>query len=196
MSTPEWIAFLLGIACVALAAVRSVWTFPTAIVSVTLVGVLVWQARLYSDALLQIFFIAANLYGWRQWRRVAARAGEVVVEVMSPASRLRWTLGCAATAIAWGAAMHALTDASYPWWDAAIAAASIAAQLLMARRKLENWLIWIAVDLASIPLYLNKGLTLLALLYLVYLALAVLGWMDWRAARRRLTAQGNGAVIA
>lgn len=188
MTHLEWIATLLGIACVALAALRSVWTFPTAIVSVTLIGIVVFEARLYSDALLQAFFVAANLYGWVRWRDSQAQAGEVVVERMHASARRRWMGGIALAALLWGGAMHAFTDASYPWWDAAIAATSVAAQLLMARRKLENWLLWIAVDLASIPLYLAKGLDLLAGLYLVYLGLAVWGLLGWmRAERRPLT---------
>jgi nicotinamide mononucleotide transporter len=81
--------------------------------------------------------------------------------------------------------MHRFTDASYPWWDAAIAAASVAAQLLMAQRRIENWWLWIAVDLASIPLYLAKGLYLFAGLYLIYLALAVAGLISWLAVMRR-----------
>jgi nicotinamide mononucleotide transporter len=185
MSTLEWIATLLGIACVALAAVRSVWTFPTAIGSVVLLGVVVWEARLYSDALLQVFFVAANLYGWRNWRRNQAAAGDVVVGVLSREGRLAWGVAIAAAALGWGGAMHALTDAAYPWWDAGIASASVAAQLLMARRRLENWWLWIAVDVASIPLYLAKGLHLFAGLYAIYLALAIWGLVGWRAAARR-----------
>lgn len=184
MTQMEWIAALLGIACVALAAMRSVWTFPTAIGSVALVGIVVFEARLYSDALLQLFFIAANLYGWAGWLRSRALAGEVVVERMTPASRGRWGGGIAVAALLWGGVMHAMTDASYPWWDAAIAAASVAAQWLMARRRIEHWLLWIAVDLASIPLYLVKGLEALAGLYLVYLALSVWGLVGWRRAER------------
>ena len=182
MSTLEWIATLLGIACVALAALRSVWTFPTAIGSVTLLGVVVFDARLYSDALLQGFFVAANIYGWINWTRARAIAGEVPVGVMPAPARWRWALATVTAALGWGGAMHAFTDASWPWWDAAIAAASIAAQLLMARRRVENWAIWIAVDLASIPLYLAKGLNLFAGLYVIYLGLAIWGLRDWRRA--------------
>lgn len=188
MTHMEWIAALLGIACVALAARRSVWTFPAGIASVALVGIVVFEARLYSDALLQLFFVAANTYGWVRWRAVAAAAGEVVVERMAPAARLCWLAGIAIAGIGWGEAMHRLTDAAYPWWDAWIAAASIAAQVLMAQRRTENWLLWIAVDLASIPLYLAKGLTTLAALYLVYLLLAVWGLIGWMRAERRALA--------
>ena len=83
-----------------------------------------------------------------------------------------------------GTAAYRLTDAAWPWWDAAIAAGSVAAQLLMALRKLENWLLWIAVDLASIPLYLAKGLWLFAGLYLIYLVLACWGLWRWSRAER------------
>jgi len=195
MDTGEAIATFLGIACVALAAMRSVWTFPAAIGSVTLLGIVVWEARLYSDALLQAFFALANLYGWVNWTRATTRAG-VPVERMTPRSRIRWAGATLAATLGWGAAMHAWTDASYPWWDAAIAAASIAAQLLMARRKLENWVIWIAVDCASVPLYLVKGLYMLAALYLVYLALALWGWLGWRAAILRAPGDAIGRAAA
>lgn len=182
MSLVEWIATALGIACVALAARRSIWTFPTAILSVALLGVIVFRARLYSDALLQLFFAAANLYGWIGWRRARARTGEVPVRTLDPHARAAWLGAIALGWFAWGMAMHRLTDAALPWWDAGIAAASVAAQLLMARRFIENWWLWIAVDLASVPLYLAKGLYPFAGLYLVYLGLALWGLLDWRRA--------------
>ncbi|KQT32772.1 nicotinamide mononucleotide transporter [Sphingomonas sp. Leaf412] len=188
MTVMEWIAALLGVACVALAAMRSVWTFPTAIGSVVLVGVVVFDARLYSDALLQGFFVAANLYGWAGWRAARARDGEIAVGWMTPASRAAWAIGIVAAALLWGGAMQRWTDASYPWWDAAIAAGSVAAQVLMARRRIENWALWIAVDLASIPLYLAKGLSMLAALYVVYLALAIAGLVGWSRPRARSAA--------
>lgn len=184
MSLLEWLATLLGIACVALAAGRSVWTFPTGIASVTLLGVVVFEARLYSDAALQAFFVAANLYGWVLWHRARGALGAVVVESMTAGERVRWAIVTTVAGAGWAMAMHRFTDASYPWWDAAIAATSVAAQILMAQRRIENWWLWIAVDLASIPLYLAKGLHLFAGLYLVYLALAIGGLMSWRAAAR------------
>lgn len=185
MSWMEWLATALGIACVALAAWRSMWTFPAGIASVMLVGIVVYEARLYSDAALQAFFVAANVYGWVQWKRARSTLGEVAVGTMLPHARLRWAAVTIILGASWAITMHRCTDASYPWWDAAIAAASVAAQLLMAQRRIENWWLWIAVDLASIPLYLAKGLYLFAGLYLVYLALAVGGLISWLTAMRR-----------
>lgn len=147
-----------------------------------LVGWLVWRQRLYSDAVLQGFFVAANLYGWANWRRSQRTAGEVVVERMSMSEVAAWGLGCLLAALVWGGAMARLTDATYPWWDAGTAVASVAAQVLMARRRLQNWVVWIAVDVALIPLYLVKDLPIIAALYVLYLALSVWGLIDWRRA--------------
>ena len=181
----EWIATALGILCVALGVTRSVLTFPAAIFSVLIIGGVVAQQQLYSDALLQFFFAAANLYGWWNWSRAREETGDVPVRRLTARERVGWLAAIAGGAVGWGALMHGFTDASYPWWDAAIAAASIVAQVLMGRRMLENWLLWIAVDLASIPLYLVKGMWLFAGLYGVYLALSAWGLVDWTRAERR-----------
>lgn len=185
VNTLEAIACLLGVATLVLGVRRSAWNFATAILSVVLVGVVVARERLYSDAILQVFFVAANVYGWVNWSRARAHAGTIVVGTMSAAARWRWLALWVVASMGWGAAMHRFTDASYPWWDAGIAAASVIAQVLMGRRRLENWPIWIAVDVASIPLYLAKGLWMLAGLYVIYLLLSVWGLVDWRAAARR-----------
>ncbi|WBH16642.1 nicotinamide riboside transporter PnuC [Sphingomonas radiodurans] len=184
MSLLEWLATLMGIACVALAALRSIWTFPVGIASVSLLGIVVFETGLYSDAALQMFFAIANLYGWQQWRQVRGALNAAKVVTMTNASRLAWAVSTLFGGIVLAVAMNRLTDASYPRWDASIAAVSVTAQLLMARRALESWWLWIAVDLASIPLYLAKGLQLFAGLYLIYLALAIAGLVSWRAAFR------------
>ena len=191
MSSIEWIAAALGVACVVLLVQRSLWNYPFAILSVTLLGWVFFAARLYSDALLQCFFVAINLYGWANWYRSRAGAGEVVVERLGWTARFGWLIGAAGVAAAWGEAMHRFTDASYPWWDGAVAIASIAAQLLLARRLVENWWVWIAVDCAAVPLYAAKGLWAATGLYVIYLGLSVWGLADWHRLAR---AQGPAAA--
>lgn len=184
MSWIEWVAALLGIVCVALGAVRSIWTYAFGIASVVLLGFVFLEAKLYSDALLQVFFVVANVYGLVNWRRSQVETGAVLVETMRVASHVRWATATLVAIASWGALMHFYTDASYPWPDAAIAITSVVAQILMARRKLENWVLWIAVDLGSIPLYAAKGLWVVMGLYVVYLGLAIWGFVDWDRARR------------
>lgn len=185
MTSLEWVAAALGLVCVALAVRRSLWTYAFGVASTALLAVVVFDARLYTQAVLQLFFVAINVYGFINWRRARAARGAVVVERMAPPAIALWLAGIAVAALVWGLGMDRLTDAAQPFGDAAIAAASVAAQLLMARRMLENWVLWIAVDIASIPLFLGQGLPVVAALYAVYLVLALWGLIDWHRTSRR-----------
>lgn len=184
MSVLESIAVLLGVANIMLIIRRSVWNFPIAIVMVGLYFVIFREAKLYSDAGLQIFFAAVNVYGWWSWYRNKADSGEIVVRRLPAKSYGLWILGALAAIWLWGSVMHAETGASYPYWDASIAMLSIAAQILMSRRFVENWHFWIVVNLISIPLYAVKELYLTAGLYAVFLVLAIVGLIAWRKAER------------
>jgi nicotinamide mononucleotide transporter len=185
VNTIEALAAALVVVNVALVAGRNVWNYPVALLAVAIYGWVFAGARLYSDALLQGFFFAANLYGWANWSRSRADAGEVVVLTLDPAMRAAWLIGGAGVCLAWGTLMHRYTDASYPWWDASIAIASVTAQVMQARRAIESWWVWIAVDVASVPLYAAKGLWFTAALYVVLLGLAIYGLVDWRRAAGR-----------
>lgn len=184
MTALEAVAVLLGLANIVLLIRRSVWNYPFGIVMVSLYAVIFFDAKLYSDALLQIFFFAVQIYGWVHWSRAKAEAGEVLVETLS--NRARLTIGAAAVvAIAgWGAMMARFTDASYPFWDASVAILSVTAQILLARRYVENWALWILVDLLSIGLYAAKALWLTMALYVLFLVLATLGLFEWRRVHR------------
>ena len=185
VDTLEAITFVLGIVTIVLVVRRSVWNFPFGIALVSLSAIVFGEARLYSDMLLQGFFLLANAYGWRQWRRHPAPGGAVVVTMMPARDRAMWVLGWAVATVVWGTVMARTTDAAYPWWDAGIAMGSVAAQVMMARRWIENWHVWIAVDIASVALYAAKDLWLMAVLYVIFLLLSVWGLVDWRAAWRR-----------
>ena len=196
MAWTEAIAFVLGVINVTLVVRRSVWNYPFALAMVTLYAAVFWQARLYSDTLLQGFFFVVNIYGWIGWVANRADTGAILVEAMAARSRAGWAAGGVLAALGWGTAMHLFTDAALPWWDAAIAIASIAAQILLAKRKWENWAIWIAVDIASIGLYLVKGLWLTAILYAVFLVLAIWGLIDWRRVMARQPSTAPVPVLA
>ena len=94
--------------------------------------------------------------------------------------------GCAVAAAVWGAVMHRYTDAAFPWWDGTVAMLSVAAQILMSRRYLENWVLWIAVDVLAIPLFAVKALGPTAFLYAIFLALSIWGLMQWARVRARV----------
>jgi nicotinamide mononucleotide transporter len=188
VSPIEIVAVVLGIANVTLVVLRSMWNYPFGLAMVALYAVIFYETRLYSDALLQLFFFVVQLYGWWAWSRARADAGEIRVELLDGRARLVWLAGIAVATAGWGWLMHRYTDAALPWWDAAVAMLSVAAQILQSRRKLESWWLWIATDLVAIPLYAAKGLGLTAGLYLVFLVLASWGAIDWARVRHRALA--------
>lgn len=184
MSLIEIAAVLLGIANFVLIIRRSVWNYPFALAMVTLYFFIFRDLKLYSDAGLQIFFFAVNIYGWWSWNRNRVDTGEIVVERLGRSRLYSWLCGSGLMIVLWGTFMAQMTDAALPYWDASIAMLSVAGQILMTRRYLENWWWWIAVNLVSIPLYIVKGIYLTAGLYVVFLALAVAGLVEWQRARK------------
>ncbi len=161
-------------------------SWPTAIVNVLLSAVVYHRARLYSDAGLQLVYFALSVYGWYEWKYGGADRTELPV-ARTPRARapLLVALG-AAGAVALGVLTTRYTDVLQhnrpwvPWTDAALTAASLVAQWMMTRKLVENWLVWIAVDVVYVPLLAYKGLYAFAALYAVFLGLAVKGWVDWR----------------
>lgn len=186
----ELVAVGLGLLNVGLLVRRNVWNYPFGLAMVTLYFFVFMEQRLYSDMLLQIFFFAVQLYGWRSWLRAKHDAGEVKVELMTNGARATCVAITAAVSLSLGWVMATWTPAASPFVDAAIAGMSISAQLLLAWRKLENWLLWILTDIVAIGLYSSKGMTPTAVLYAIFLVLSVVGLVDWR---RKLVAQGRPA---
>jgi nicotinamide mononucleotide transporter len=184
MSPAEGVAALLILANVWLVARRNIWNYAFGIAGVAIYGAVFFRAKLYSDALLQIFFLVVQFYGLWQWRRSAIHAGEVVVERLTAWARLGWLAGILVGVAGWGWLMHRFTDAALPWWDASVAMTSVAAQILMSVRKLENWWLWIAANILSIGLYATKGLWITTALYVLLLGISIWGLARWRMARQ------------
>jgi nicotinamide mononucleotide transporter len=188
MNTVEWIAAALGLANIALLVRRSVWNYPFGMAMVALYVAVFFEAKLYGEAGLQVFFFVAQGWSWVLWLRAAKTGGEgddrVPVRLLSNFSRVVWLTATAALALNLGWVMHRFTDASLPYADTAIAGASIAAQILLAFRRIENWVLWIAVDIASIAVYVHKDLWATAGLYVVFLLMSVLALREWIVAYR------------
>jgi nicotinamide mononucleotide transporter len=180
----ELIATALGLVNIVLLVRRSIWNYPFGLAMVALYARIFFDAQLYSDALLQGFFFAIQLYGWWAWSRAGTNEGQVAVTRLTNPARILWAGAIVLLSGLWGLVMHLETDAAFPWWDAGIAVASIAAQILLARRCIENWMLWILVDVAAVGLFLVKGLVPTAMLYCVFLLLSALGLRQWARAER------------
>lgn len=159
---------------------QNIWCWPTGLVNVSLFFVMFYQARLYADMGLQVFYFVLSVYGWYYWLH-GGRGGRE-----APVRRLRLrpalllgVLGAAATVgIGWGLATY--TDADLPYWDALTTVGSIIGQGLLAKKLLENWLVWIGVDVLSVAIYYYKGLYLTTLLFAAFLVMAVMGYVAWK----------------
>ncbi|PQM28354.1 nicotinamide mononucleotide transporter [Sphingopyxis lindanitolerans] len=179
MSQLEGLAAVLVLVNVALVALRSVWNYPFALVAVTLYAFVFYEAKLYSDMLLQGFFFVLNLYGLVAWVRAREESG-IPVGWMSDRARWVWGGVTVAAWAVWSMAMHRYTDAAAPWIDGAIAMISITAQWLLARRRVESWFLWILVDLIAVPLFAWRGLYATSAVYVVLLGLSIDGLVQWR----------------
>jgi nicotinamide mononucleotide transporter len=188
LPTLEWLAAGLGVINIALLIFRSQWNFAFAILSVSLYVFIFFESRLYAESGLQVFFILANIWGWTMWRR-ALRAGvddrKVAVRWLDWRSRIVWLTVTAAISLNLGWLLHQYTNAAMPFADSAIAGASVAAQILLGLRRIESWVLWIAIDVGAIALYLDRGLYPTAGLYAAMLVMSILGLKEWIAVARR-----------
>ncbi|MBI5258375.1 MAG: nicotinamide mononucleotide transporter [Burkholderiales bacterium] len=155
--------------------------WPLAMASSLLYALLFVDSRLYGEASLQLLFIAVAGWGWWQWLRGTGARGEPLrVHWLSP--RRRW-LALGLTLAAWpllGALLDHATDTDVPYLDALPTVGSITGQFLLGRKLVENWPVWVAVNLVSIGLFATKGLWLTVLLYALFAALALAGWRAWQ----------------
>ncbi|MFC5741693.1 nicotinamide riboside transporter PnuC [Dyella tabacisoli] len=192
MTALELLAALLSAWGVWLTTRRNPWCWPIGLVSVLLYGGIFVDAKLYSDALLQMIFAFFLVYGWQCWRQHLGNDGRVLVASLSRRRALLELAMGSIGALLLGAAMHFYTDAALPWLDAALTAFSLVAQWWQARRHIAAWWLWIAVDVLYVGVYLYKSLTITAVLYAGFVALAALGWWRWRQASIQQTQAGFG----
>ena len=185
----EVVAVFLGIANVGLLMRRSIWNYPFGICMVTLYGFIFFEAKLYSDMLLQGFFFAIQCYGWWYWLQGLPEDGHIKVRVLPARAYAPYTLAAVAGIVGLGTLMARLTDAALPYWDATTTVLSVIAQILLARRRLENWILWIVVDVLAIGIYYVKGLYPTMVLYTIFLGMASGGLLLWLRAWRDAEAE-------
>ena len=188
VSPLELVAAVVGALSVYLSVRQNIWSWPTGIFNVVLYTLVFYDAKLYADMGLQVIYAILSVYGWYEW--LYGGAGRTELHVTRTTARLRWLLGVIALAgsVLLGTLLHHETDAALPYMDAALSSTSLVAQWMMTRKLLENWLVWIAVDVLYVGMFIFKHLYLTAGLYAVFLALAVRGYIDWRRSMRSLAA--------
>jgi nicotinamide mononucleotide transporter len=138
-----------------------------------------FDARLFADMGLQVYFLLTNIYGWYYWNNKPANETKIPVVLITRRELLISAIAVVVFTFVLGSILK-YTPASYPYIDSFCAACSLVAQVFLARKVLENWLIWIFVDIIYVGVYIFKGLNLTAIMYGIYVAIALLGYIDWR----------------
>ena len=181
-STSEWIAFFSSILYVVIIALqkKTAWFF--AFISSALYVYLCFSSKLYLDSFLQFFYVLAAIYGWMQWNKTDLN------EKLSK-KNIRFHLSaigiCLVLSFSIGWIMKTFTDQAAPYLDATITITSLFATYLVARKIIDNWVYWIFIDLACIPIFYSRGLYLTSILYLIYAIIAIVAFFKWNNEYRK-----------
>jgi nicotinamide mononucleotide transporter len=159
--------------------------WPISFIACLLYFKLFFDVRLYADMMLQALFGFFILIGWYSWFRGKAETGEISVRPLAPRRAIASLAVGAVGAVSVGWIIHSFTDGSLPWMDAALTSFSLVAQYWTIRRHAESWLLWIAVDVVYVAMFVMKELWLTAGLYAAITMLAVIGYRNWQAAKAK-----------
>ena len=173
----EWAANILTALCIFLAGRNKVLTWPVGIVATILFGALFYQAKLYADVTLQVFFVITGMIGWINWKDRA-----LVKEVPTYANRRNLiAYVCLAITFAggYGAILYHYTDAWAPFIDSGVLTLSILGQFLLMRKHIQTWAVWLVVNTLSVPLYISRDLYLTAFMYSLFWVNAIVSWYYW-----------------
>ncbi|MEN9396810.1 MAG: hypothetical protein RLZ81_1340 [Pseudomonadota bacterium] len=177
----ELVAFVLALAMVGFNIREVHWGWPLAVISSLMYFALFWRSKLYGDAALQIFFALVAFWGWFQWLRGVSDDGSALhIARLTRQGSIRTVAACVLLWPLTGLFLKHFTDTDVPWWDAFPTAVSVVAQFLLGRKLIENWLMWIVVNVVSVGLFAFKGLWLTALLYVLFIGLSVVGLRAWQ----------------
>ena len=181
MNAIEIAAAILGAIGVYLSVRQNIWSWPIGIAGVALYVIVFHRAKLYADMGLQVVYIVISFYGWYEW--LYGGPGRTTLKVTRTRPRhyiILVLLGVAGAGLT-GVLLGRHTDASLPYLDSATTSTSLVAQWMMTRKLLENWIVWVAVDLVYIAMFIYKELYPTAVLYVVFMILAAWGYFQWKA---------------
>ncbi len=182
----ELLGFVSTIACIYLAAKENIWNWPISIFSIVVSAILYFQSHLFGDFALQFYFLFTAFYGWWFWSQKKAQEDKPIVSI----NKMQWLfalLSIVVLTLVLGFLLDQYTPTNVAYEDGFCTAMSLVAQFMLTRKILQNWILWIVVDICYVPLLLYKGLNLYAGLYIVLVVIAIKGYIDWRKSYREQT---------
>jgi len=178
----ELTAIFFGLWSVWAAKNNTLAVFPTGIINTAIYVYLLWKWHLLGDMLINAYYVVMSVYGWILWTRKDAQQNELPITRMQPKEYLYSGLLFVAAVVF--VVLVYLFFGKFTHWtsyvDTGVTGIFFVGMWLMARRKIENWLFWIAGDLISIPLYFAKGYTFTSIQYLIFTIIALYGYIAWK----------------
>lgn len=180
----EVLGALTGIIYLFFSVRRIIWLWPFGILTSILYVTVFLEAKFYAGMSLQFYYLVVSVYGWIHWKKAEKTGNDKAIKVgfMHAGQRILAVLVVVLLTVLTAGIMKRFTDNPVPWIDAFTTSGSIVATWLLARKAIENWILWLVIDSVSIALYLYKGLYPTAFLFLVYTIMAITGYYQWRKA--------------
>ena len=175
----EGLAVSTGLASVWFSVKERIWVYPIGLISVSIYVYLSFIYGIYADMGINIYYVLMSIYGWYRWLQPSESGA---AKEITHNSGKEWLLSIVLFLLSWVilfVILQRFTDSEIPLWDSLTTSLAIVGMWLMAEKKVEHWLFWIATDLLSIPLYYYKDLLLTSGQFFVFTILAVIGWLQW-----------------
>ncbi|MCK6822722.1 nicotinamide riboside transporter PnuC [Enterobacter kobei] len=211
LSWIEAVGTLAGLLCIWLASLEKISNYAFGLINVTLFAIIFFQIQLYASLLLQLFFFAANIYGWYAWsRQNSQQEAELQIRWLPLPKAIAWFVACvvaigfmtvyinpvfafltrvavsAMSGIGLSVTMPELQPDAFPFWDSCMMVLSIAAMILMTRKYVENWLLWVIINVISVVIFALQSVYAMSLEYLLLTFIALNGSRMWiKSARER-----------
>lgn len=179
----EWLGFVSTIACIYLAAKENIFNWPVSILSIVISAILYFESHLFGDFALQFYFLFTAFYGWWFWLDKKKEQEKPIIRIKIH----HWIIVMFAIALltmVLGYLLDRYTPTNVPYEDGFCTAVSFVAQIMLTRKILENWILWIIVDICYVPLLVYKNLNVYALLYTILVVIAIKGYLDWKKTYR------------
>ena len=185
----EVIAIVFGLLSVWFAKKDNIWVFPTGIINTVIYTYLLWKWSLLGDMMINFYYAVMSVYGWYHWTRKNGDVAEFPISKMNTYEK-KISLLIFVLTIAFVASVYVFFDKFTHWTsyvDTFVTGIFFAGMWLMARRKIENWILWIVGDLISIPMYFVKGYSFTSIQYLIFTLIAVFGYLEWKRTLQQKT---------
>lgn len=181
-SYAELLGFITGVTGIWLTMQQRVWCFPVGLINVSISLYLFYHQQLYADALQQVMYIVLLIYGWIRWTAPAKVKGVEKVSRINKSELFSYAISIAGITILLGSLLSKYTMAIYPYIDSFATSTAFVAQFMIARKKIENWILWMVVNTVYIVIYFQKALFLYVVLFGIYLFLSFYGFYQWKKA--------------